>query len=217
MNAVAKPRAAARSVRSLEIESEKLEQARDAARREENAARSQLPSLIAEGDAEGISECRKTIKRCAAEVARTQEEIETLENAVKAAGERDQASASIEAYTAIRRLVTATRKDLEALADARKAFAAALKKVRASNNALDALMMQSGVRPDDWHLRVLLMGTVELGLHQETDGLLGRPGIESASQLEQSGRADLKRLASEFQRLYMQRVRSALHLQREPD
>jgi len=186
------------------------------ARRALNAARTSLPGLIAAGDAANIASAREEIRLLDARIRQIEESREQTREAIKAAEARDRTATDAQAYRLIKKLVADTRQEVETLADALVAFAMALKKSGAGLDSVDALMRRSGVTPDPYVLRAKFVGLVEVALHLETGGIVGVARLlDNHAQLRQSGRADLKRAAAEFQALYLRRARSALHIMRE--
>ncbi|MGB9331491.1 MAG: hypothetical protein WCB10_12050 [Steroidobacteraceae bacterium] len=187
-----------------------------AAQRENSAARTALGALIAGGDADAISACRKQIKTTGARVRELDEAIPAVREAIRVAQARDRAQESARAYRNCEKLVSDTRRDVEAMGDALIAFALALKAAVAGLNSADSAMMHAGVTPDHWSLRAKLIGIVQIALHLESGGLVGEVRtLDSADELRENGRADLKRAAREYHTLTLQRLRSKLHITAE--
>jgi uncharacterized protein YukE len=217
VNAVPK-RAAPRSVVSLEGEVGDLEHSLVELRREQSTAKTSLPRLIAEADAEAISACRKTISQTESAIARTAADLEELREAVKVAHAREQATARAHTYKQINQAVAVNRQELNELADAIAKVGEALNAAVIGLQSTEATMRKAGVQPDAYVLRAKLMWMVNASLYLATEGQVGEArGLDSDHQLRQSGRANLKTAALEYATLTMQRVRSALHLTSAPE
>ncbi|MGB9332624.1 MAG: hypothetical protein WCB10_17805 [Steroidobacteraceae bacterium] len=219
MNAVPRPKAAQaipRTIESLRDEIATLERSASDMRRAESAARTSLPALIAQGDAAGIADARETIKLAEAKLKRAVSDLEHTREALRVAQARDRAQESARAYRNCEKLVSDTRRDVEAMGDALIAFALALKAAMAGLNSADSAMMHAGVTPDHWSLRAKLIGIVQIALHLESGGLVGQVRtLDSADELRENGRADLKLAAREYHTLTLQRLRSKLHITAE--
>jgi hypothetical protein len=96
------------------------------------------------------------------------------------------------------------------LVEAQKIFTAALMAVRIEQDTLEAVMVVNGVTPDPYEFRVKFVPTLQMSLHLETKGVLGeKKTMETPTQLEQLGRANLKGMAAEYHELIMRRTRNA--------
>jgi hypothetical protein len=182
------------------------------------AARGALGGHIAGGDAEATATCRRQISSTAARIEELTEAIESSREAIQLANERERNAAAAEDYVTIKRLVADARREADAAADAVVAFARAQKKARISLDTVDAELIRCGVALNPYELKAKIVPILELALHVETDGVFGvGRTLENAHQLRQNGRASLKRAAQDYETLTLARVRSALHLMREPE
>jgi hypothetical protein len=188
------------------------------AQRANSAARSALGGLIAGGDAEEIAACRREISSSAARIKEFSDKIEFGCDAIRVAQERERNAVAAKDYLVIKRLVSDARRDAEACASALVEFARTQKKARVALDTVDAELIRCGIALNPYELKARIVPILELGLWVETDGVFGvGRSIENAHQLRESGRASLRAAAQEYQVLVLARVRSALHLNREPE
>lgn len=200
-----------RTAASLQAEVRTLETNLAQAQRAQSAAKSRLPTLIASGDADEITECRKSIQRYDKQITELVASVEETREALQITQERGRAAARSQAYGALKSQLTATRKAMDELADKVVGFAAALKKARSAVEEDEGEMRRAGVMPDPYILRLKLVALVEILLHLESDGIVGQTrGLDSPHQLRQNGRADLKKAVREYETLTLQRARHVL-------
>jgi hypothetical protein len=212
----ARKTASPRTGQQLEADLSRLEHQLTEAQRANSVARSALGGHIAGGDAEEIAECRREIAATAAKAKDITESIEATQDAIRFARARARTAAAGQAYGHLKKHVSDTRTDIEVLGDSITAFGVALKAAIAGLESVEAQMRTNGITPDAYVLRAKLNTMVDMALHLESDGLVGRnPTLDTHPQLRSNGRASLHRAAAEWHALTMQTIRTALNVTRE--
>lgn len=198
-------------IADLQAEIGALEASLEEARREQQHAKTSLPSFIASGDAEEIAACRKVLRDAEKTIAERSATLEETREALQVAVQTERAAARERACREIERALAADRKRIGALAEAIVTACEALEEARAGLEQTDATLINWGLIADPYQIRARLLGLVQLALHVESGGLLGQARtIESIDELKRSGRADLKAAASEYAAVTLRRVRGAL-------
>lgn len=188
------------------------------AQRANAAARAALGGLIAGGDAGEIAACRREISSTAAKMKELSDALQFSRDAIRVAQERERNAVAARDYVIIRRLVSDARRNAEVCEDVLVTFAQAQRKARIALDTVDAELIRCGIALNPYELKAKIVPILELALHVETDGVFGvGRTLENAHQLRQNGRASLRAAAQEYQALVLARVRSALHLMREPE
>jgi hypothetical protein len=172
--------------------------------------RSELIAAKASGDTAAEAQSLQESSAVAKKIDEVTVAIDVTKGTIEVLVARERETNRLECSDTIRKASGAFKDKVFALADAQKAFAAALMAVRLEQDALDAVMVRSGVTPDPYEFRAKFIPTLQVSLSLETQGVLGeKRTLDTSMQLEQSGRANLKRVAAEYHELIMRRVRNA--------
>jgi hypothetical protein len=207
----ARPKAVPRTVADLEAELERIDHVLLQYQRGRNAARTRVPDLMANGDTQGIEDCRKEIATLDAQILDFTARRGDTQDAIRIALDRERATFSAQNYRDIRKQVAAFKTDVFRLADSIEAFGKALIQARAQQDTMEAAMRTAGADPDPYVIRTKLMGLLELNLYVATDGAVGKPrSLYSPDELRQSGNASLKRAANEAHEFFLRQVRNKL-------
>ena len=208
-----KRRVAPPSSVDLERDETRLGQELDDAKRKRDAARKRLPAVIAQGDAEAITEMRRSIASLDREIVRRTEELAEQNEALAVARERERLTEAKRQHQEVAALIASVAAAVEEAHDAIETAGAKLQQAQADLGALDLKFMSLGLPVDQYLLRATLWGLADWLLWLSSGGRLGRQrSLDTAHQLRKSGAASLRKAAAEFKTLSLRRAQGLLRV-----
>jgi hypothetical protein len=205
--------AAPPTVAQLAMQVEDRERAFADAQRSRNAARVQMPTLIADGDKDAVAAGRLRIQQLDLQTNAIQEELVQLQEALGVARDRERAAGAEQLLSETERLVNQVVREANACEEGLDAYTSHYLKLQAAQAALDRKFTAMNLAIDPYLLRAKVDGILAMRLWMKSDGVLGeQKTLDTKSQLERNGRASLKLAARDFAQLILRRVRIFLSL-----